>query len=638
MLLSLFAIARPVAADHSGFDHQPLPINTSTFEEDPAECEGVDLEPGEVLLHWIASQQNVTEAITLTLFLEGGGELTADSYKWNEPANVDSNVTHHFEFIVDGDILVEDLEISTGEGNVRLSHVCRAEEGQDLVLIKQDLEETTLDGVGFTLGDGDEMLTVGGQITFEDLAEGSHTLTETSNPDENCETGGTLTVTVSAEGDITVTDDDETDGLAIVSFDAETNTLVLSNDCEENGEEGQDLVLIKQDLEETTLDGVGFTLGDGDEMLTVGGQITFEDLAEGSHTLTETSNPDENCETGGTLTVTVSAEGDITVTDDDETDGLAIVSFDAETNTLVLSNDCEENGEEGGLVEIDKLFCFTDDEEGSTEFFVLGPIEFPTETYAIGQVEGELPDEGCWTEAVTFTITGGDLTEPREVMTDEDGILEIELPASENAYVITEDISGESAEFFVEEGEFTAILVLNLVPEEEDAGLVKVIKLFCEGDVATVEFIVEGGDAPVPAISGCELGDATFELGDVTITTEDGIALEIVAVGEYTFAETDPNQATYDGTVVVEAGEITTIIVIDTFEEGEQPGGGGPGGGEQPGQETPREGTQGGNPVPNTALSPTPTGSLPAALVALVMLAGLGAAGYAVRTEVARRR
>jgi hypothetical protein len=128
LMLSLFAFARPVAADHSGFDHQPLPIDTSTFAHETAACDGADLEPGQVLLHWIASHQNVTETITLTLVVEGTGELTADSYKWNEPANVAGNVTHHFELIVDADVVVEDLDISTGEGNVRLSHVCRGEE------------------------------------------------------------------------------------------------------------------------------------------------------------------------------------------------------------------------------------------------------------------------------------------------------------------------------------------------------------------------------------------------------------------------------------------------------------------------------------------------------------------------------
>jgi hypothetical protein len=226
------------------------------------------------------------------------------------------------------------------------------------------------------------------------------------------------------------------------------------------------------------------------------------------------------------------------------------------------------------------------------------------------------------------------------VSTGDDGSIEISLPESENAYLITEDMSGESAEFFVEDGALTAIVVINLVEQEEDTGLLKVIKLFCEGEAASVEFSVEGGDAPVPAISGCEVGDATFALGEETFSIgADGIALLVVEVGEYTFAEVAPNEAEYDGTIVVEEGEITTVIVIDTFDEGEQGGGGGGGGGgTTPGQNpTPREGTQGGNPLPNTATSPIPTGSVPAALLALLMLSGLGAAAYAVRAEARQR-
>jgi hypothetical protein len=132
LLLSAFAIAAPAAATHDGgFDHQPLPIDTSTFAHDGDECEGVELEEGQVLLHWIANQQNVTEPIQLTLHLQGGESVELDSYKWNTPGNINSNVTHHFEVVLDGDVVITDLELSTNEGNVRLSHVCRAQEGEE---------------------------------------------------------------------------------------------------------------------------------------------------------------------------------------------------------------------------------------------------------------------------------------------------------------------------------------------------------------------------------------------------------------------------------------------------------------------------------------------------------------------------
>ena len=133
------------------------------------------------------------------------------------------------------------------------------------------------------------------------------------------------------------------------------------------GELDEDLVLVKQDIEGAALSGVGFTLGTGAEIFTTEGELTFEGLAEGTFTLTETSNPDENCETGGTLTVDVSAEGVITVSDDDETDGLAIVSFDSTTNTVVVSNDCE-NGGEGDMVTVSIMKHLCNDVSTVPEF------------------------------------------------------------------------------------------------------------------------------------------------------------------------------------------------------------------------------------------------------------------------------
>lgn len=59
------------------------------------------------------------------------------------------------------------------------------------------------------------------------------------------------------------------------------------------------------------------------------------------------------------------------------------------------------------------------------------------------------------------------------------------------------------------------------------------------------------------------------------------------------------------------------------------------GGGQLPGG----SGTLGGNPpLPNTAMLPERTGSVPAALAALLMLIGLGAAGSATLAEIRRRR
>jgi hypothetical protein len=499
-----------------------------------------------------------------------------------------------------------------GEGEEDVLECAGGETGGGLAGVTFELYLDDGDG---EFDDGDTEITEGGpfvtgengELTIPDLEAGDYFLVEVDRPAE-C---GALEAPI-VFGPFTV--------------EAGVTTVVsdpLVNDCDDDGEEEEfDFSLVKENQDGTPMGAIEFNLTNDDDYdqtisTSAGGTVTFTGLTEGEYTLTEN---DTTCTNDGPWTVSVAADGTITVTDSTET----VLDSNLD-GSFTIVNTCEED--ENGLVEIDKLFCFTDNEEGSTEFF------FPGEVDTLG-AEDELPETGCWTEAVSFTITGGDLEEPLEVMTDANGSLEFTLPLSENLYTITEDLSGESAQFLVD-SEFTVILVLNLIPQEEDTGLVKVIKLFCEGDEASVEFIVEGEDAPVPLISGCELGDATFELGDMEIETTGGLAVVIADVGSYTFAETDPNEATYDGTIVVEEGEITTIIVINTFEEGENPSEGGPG----PGQgETPRENTAGGNPLPNTATSPIPTGSVPAALLALLMLAGLGAAGYAVRAEAQRRR
>ena len=538
-----------------------------------------------------------------------------------------------------GDILAEadkafggTSEYSDEDIKSALDDINNSSHEEENPLSCEGTESGTLDGVKFDLfleadyPDGEPVATgtTGddgpGTVIFDGLTlDETYVLVESGFPE-----GLTCAIVdVKGEGFEFTLNDDGSVTIELTANAADV-TLTVVNECEEEEEEEEfgEIEIRKSaddDPEESfafsaTWDTDGFSLMDGDaefsgdlpagEEFTVTEELTAEQILGGWSLANIDCGDAEVTVEGNSVTITVVADAVITCT---------------------FTNELDED-EENGLVEIDKLFCFTD-EEASTEFFVFGPSPLP-ELDAFGQVEE--PEDGCWTEAVSFTITGGDLSEPLEVMTDENGILEIELPAGD--YVITEDLSGESAAFSVEDGAITTIAVLNLVPEDE-AGLVKVIKLFCEGDEASVSFSVEGGNAPTPVISDCEVGDATFELGDLEITTEDGIAIVVVDVGEYTFAETDPNEATYDGTVVVEEGEITTIIVINTFEEGEEPGGGGPGG-----NETPREGTQGGNPLPNTATSPIPTGSAPAALLALLMLGGLGVASYAVRAEARRRR
>ena len=107
-----------------------------------------------------------------------------------------------------------------------------------------------------------------------------------------------------------------------------------------------------------------------------------------------------------------------------------------------------------------------------------------------------------------------------------------------------------------------------------------------------------------------------------------------VTPGIYDFRITDGEEILLEGTVT--AAECSVVV------NPPPPPDGGPNEGEEggnpPGGGAPNEGTAGGNPVPDTAMSSTETGSFPASLVALLMLAGLGVAGYVARAEVVRRR
>ena len=295
---------------------------------------------------------------------------------------------------------------------------------------------------------------------------------------------------------------------------------------------------------------------------------------------------------------------------------------------------CEPD-EEQGILEIDKFYCVVDDAT-NTEWLIADP-EPLVELELQGVDEGEAPAEGCLPGDATFTIVNNDTDETwTDVSVGEDGILELFLEPGE--YTITETSSTEepapSAIFTIEADHITLVLVINNEGQEEPRGQIKLVKLFCDADTDSVTFTVEGGDAPIPSLVNCELGDATFTLNDGTPFTigDDGILFASVPVGEHTLAEVAPYLGSTEFTVV--EGEITTIIVTNNEapNEGEQPGGGGPGQ-----NETPREGTQGGNPLPDTATLPVPNASIAAALLALAMLSGLGAAGLAA-VEARRRR
>ena len=171
----------------------------------------------------------------------------------------------------------------------------------------------------------------------------------------------------------------------------------------------------------------------------------------------------------------------------------------------------------------------------------------------------------------------------------------------------------------------------------EEQGQLTILKFSCEGETVGVAFFVN--DPAVPT-EGCDESDAVLMLHPVgtEITVTNGTAQLTVDAGvDYQLEETAPNTGRSQEFAVEAAGE-TVVVVINFFAEDEQPGVGGPDEEEEEDEEEavekPREDQLGGM-LPDTATGPV-TGSGPAGLVALVMLTGLGAAGYAM--EAARRR
>lgn len=630
LVLSFFTLAQPVRADHvDGATvqlHQDLGDgvsgeNPGEFEGDESECAGV--EEGTTLFHFVANNLadgTDAESSELHAFFEGAGEVVVPGYF---PSGSEQP-TVHFDVVIDGDdTLLDAFAVfnlnQTEDAKLLLSHICFGGEGEveaDLTLIKQDDAGGTLADVGFTLEGGMEVFTdAEGQIVFEDLAEGEFTLTETTAP-EGCESGGTLTVTVDAEGNITVTDDDEMDTLAIVSFDAETNVLVLSNDCEDEVENG--LLEVEKFFCPTE--------GESRVEFDVFGPVTPQSRTMGAE------EQADDCTVGADVSFTLWSIGEeaIVVDDDLRTDENGIIEIElAPGNYRLCENSTDECVDfaigEGqvtaivvvnfvaapeGQLKILKYFC--EAEEDSVEFFP----------------EGQAPNlENCEPGDALFTIDDGD------AFSTTGGIAVVNLDVG-TGYVLTEVGSQASTEFDIAEGEITSIIVLNNVAGAvEDQGQIKVLKYECEADEADVQFFMEG---EAPNLEDCDPADAEFSLdGGAAFSTTDGIAIVWADEGTHTLAEVSTGAST---SVDVVAGEVTTVIVLNMAEEDVGGNGGDDDNGVDNGLEGGVLGGQGGpGSLPDTATGNQPDG-FPAALLALLTVAGLAGAGaanlHAVRSRM----
>lgn len=166
-------------------------------------------------------------------------------------------------------------------------------------------------------------------------------------------------------------------------------------------------------------------------------------------------------------------------------------------------------------------------------------------------------------------------------------------------------------------------------PSEEELGSVLVAKVD-ESDelLAGATFEIDGVEVTDDDEDGWFCADG-FDL-DATVTVEETVAPDGYVghegVEEVTVtSDLDCDERVADATSIDDAD----LIFVNVAEEGEQP----------VASPTPREGVQGGNPpVPDTAMDLRSSDGSTGVVVALMLLAGLGAAGTMAAAEARRRR
>ena len=171
--------------------------------------------------------------------------------------------------------------------------------------------------------------------------------------------------------------------------------------------------------------------------------------------------------------------------------------------------------------------------------------------------------------------------------------------------------------------------------EEEESGTLEIRKTTTPtNSTESFAFTATYGAAEGFALSnGGVLAATELAVGDYSVSevltaaqTTAGWSLSSITCTEG--AEVDVDLATDTVTVTIADGDAIVCTFANTLASG----------GTLP-NNPPRGGTAGGNPpLPNTAMLPQLTGSLPAALVALLMVAGLGAGAWVTTAEARRRR
>ncbi|HJR90307.1 MAG TPA: SpaA isopeptide-forming pilin-related protein [Aeromicrobium sp.] len=390
-----------------------------------------------------------------------------------------------------------------------------------------------------------------------------------------------------------------------------------------NAESGDGTLVCDTD---TSVDGFTFELtgpeGPDSETRTgeiENGTLTWSDLPLGTYTLEETGGPD-----GSDCTV-VSASGD-GVEFDAET-GVITITLTSEMAdvTVTVVNDCGgEGGEETELGSITILKNAVPDNGQDFAFTTTGTglsgFSLDDDADAVLSNQKVFTSLGAGTYSVTESVTSGwDLTS---------------ITCSAGGSV---DMANRTANITLAEGaNVTCTFVNTLQGQQAQTGSITILKNAVPDDAQDFAFTTTG-----TGLSGFSLDD------DANATLSNQKTFSGLAAGMYTVAEgsvtgwtltsltCSPSAAvTITGSTAsinLAGGANVTCTFVNTKQgSGTLPNQAGP-------TTTPRQGTLAGN-LPNTATEPFSGTPLPVALVALLMLSGLGAAAYAMKAEAARRR
>ena len=362
-------------------------------------------------------------------------------------------------------------------------------------------------------------------------------------------------------------------------------------------------------------------------------ELTIDDITttHGTCEVTDEENNHIGCELGDldaaeSAVVTVSVTATLGVPGNpicrSAVDNVAEVSADNESgeaagnndsNTVVVEIDCSGVGS----IKVRKV-----DEEGNV---------LPG---AIFTVEGQEDEEFTTGEDGTFCITGLPFG---EVLT----VTEIEAPegyeiVGSGTQEVTVDPDGDC-------DSVEATFVNSPAgEEEEETGTLEIHKTTTPADsTESFAFMADYGAEAGFSLSNTGVLPATelpvgeYSVWELLTEAQEDAGWSLTAInctgGDPDVDLEEDNKVT----VTIEDGD----AIVCTFVNTQQGGGTLPGNPTTPNPTTPRGGTAGGNPpLPNTAMLSELNGSVPAALLALLMLAGLGAGAWVTAAEVRRRR